>query len=261
MNLVNWTTLAIASMALFVAVTNFRRGNTAVIKLVSVDFSHQSNIEKNGGRFYSEFSVLIKNLGIPLTIAHVTLTAHAKGLGIKIPFSRFQFDEIIAEGGSLEKGMVAKFGLRSFDLPQDKRNFLSLLDDEAIFVKIVISSNGYVVKSFRLDKSGLKLRRKWNDFAARMNMYFVTTTNRWGKKYTSFHNIVPIWSDPLLDLRRFIDTVSKEPIAPKVVQKPIFGPYDPSQPSIFGSKQAPPEPPKSQPTTQQDATPPPQEPQ
>jgi hypothetical protein len=75
-------TSVIAVLALYVAWSNYRRNNFTVLGFLDCGCGHFLRAGENRDRLYCKFSVLVRNLGIPLHNVHVALTfVPANGAG------------------------------------------------------------------------------------------------------------------------------------------------------------------------------------
>ncbi len=215
MDPVKGSALVVAVVALVVAWNNFRRGNTAIVKLIQVSASGHHALGVNSERPYHSFSVELKNLGIPLKAVSVAITGFS-GMGSgHVPLRQFQFDEPAPHGGALEKGMIAKFAIRTPELEPAALAILSSLGEpDASGVNVAVYSNGYLVKRFRVDRPTLKLRRGWNRLAHRINGAFTTRKKVRGREILHPHEVVPAFQDPDFYLRFFVKAAKEEQANP-----------------------------------------------
>ena len=154
------------------------------------------------------FEVEIKNLGIPLKNVQVALRGFYQGT-ITLLLEQLLFDEVVPPGGSLEKGMMAKFALRQIDFDKTRLACLAAFNQpETSNIDICVASNGSVVKFFRLDRRWESIRQKWNDFASRLNQKLSTVKYQKGKPYIKTNDWVPVFSDRHFQLKLFIQYVT-----------------------------------------------------
>jgi hypothetical protein len=207
MDVVKVSALVVAIAALIVAWNNFRRGNTAVVKLVSVHFNEIHSVNVNQGQRYSQLLVEMKNIGIPLRRAQVGLIGFTKIGNVSIAFKQLQLDREVADPGDLERGMMAQFGLRSFEMNPGEKCMISSFNEDALRVRIGVYSNGYLVRSFRLQQRFQLIRRYWNKIALAANQRCTTVKERWGRKFVHTPTILPMFPDFNVDLQLFIRSV------------------------------------------------------
>lgn len=206
--------LFVALVALYVAWSNYRRGNSAIVRIVDVKESGSVEVGVNDNQFYSTFEVFIKVLGIPLRNPAVLLEGRIQFGHLSFPLAQFQNRKPVTSGGTLEKGMVAFYGVRSFDLDLGKRQMVTALaDPKAEQVAICIYSNGYLVKRFPLQRR-LPVSpavRRWNGWAAHVNLhYFSLKRIKWGRPVVQMRDVIPKITDWMFPLERFARVVSDE---------------------------------------------------
>ena len=186
--------------------------------------SGHSRLGVNNNQFYSTFEVLIKVLGIPLRKPLIVIKGRGSFGEMSCPLMQFEDDQPAASTGTLEKGMIAAYGLRSIDLnPGQRQMVAAIVEPETEQVAICVYSNGYFVKRFLLQRKPLVGRavRRWNNWAATFNFRYMSLTRiKWGKPVLFTRNIVPLFSDRMFPLEQFASALKEEsqrqpnPIAP-----------------------------------------------
>jgi hypothetical protein len=214
------TAIVISLLALWVSWSNYRRGNTAILKIVRLETSGCSAIDVNNRQPYSVFTVVIKNVGIPLKNPLVVLSGFTRAGTVHIPLRQMYDDKPIEAGGSLEKGMFGIFALRSFELhPGQRAMIAALADREVEDASIKIASNGFAVASFRLrDRAPIRaLKKRWNDWSFGINQrFFWKNRVRWGRTFLHTRNILPKLQDQLAELQMFAQGLAQERQPPPI---------------------------------------------
>ncbi len=197
----------VALMALFIAWNNYRRGNEAIIRLKKFSYCLNASINVNNMKDFAQLDVHIQNLGIPLKRPHICLHAFALGGTISIPLKKLEGDFPADDGGSLEKGMIAHYCLRSFELKPEELSMLSLLaDPETCSIAMGVYASGFLAKRFRLESSPIvaKFKHHWNVVGHRLSMKFSRTEKRWERHFIRIRTILPPLKEPDDVLRRFV---------------------------------------------------------
>jgi hypothetical protein len=211
-DVVKVSALLIAFAALIIAWNNYRRGNTAIIKIKEIRSSDgKRSWGLNSERPYGEFRVYFNNIGIPLHNAGVNIEGFSHG-HLSIPLQQFMFDEpIMQKVGTLEKGMTAHFGLRTFELEQTPRNMLLAFGEPtATNIRLVVHSNGFLVASFRVGGPQTFFRRKWNHLAWKINEWFTTRKMHDGQEYNHPHSVIPTVLDMQSELQVFLTALARQ---------------------------------------------------
>ena len=241
--------LIVSSAALYVAWNNYRRGNSAIVKLSAVTTQYRTELSVNRSQPYSTFEVLIKVLGIPLHNPLVVIHARTSFGRLNIPLSQLVDGKPApSTGGSLEKGMVACYGLRSFDMDHGQRQMLcQTADPDTVDVEIAVYSNGYFVKRFRLQWRPPLNRwvRKWNGLAYHINFHYLSRTRKkWGRPMLFHREYIPRFKDPMLSLEQFVSFLKHEAMGAQVPPTP-WGPPGTQSGTMFSTNppNAPPPPP------------------
>lgn len=198
--------LIIAVSALIIAWNNFRRGNTPVVKLIDIR-TIGMNSARTGGKIDHEFSIYVKNLGIPLHDAQVGLNAMSKFGTLSIPFEEFDVNGSLLPSGTFEKGMVGVFSLKESRLQPQQKEMLQALTNEAADISIGVFSRGFRVKRFPISLRTSKVRKRWNAIARKLNEQFTTTKNRWGKTFAHTREPFHILSDFEFQLEFFVKAI------------------------------------------------------
>jgi hypothetical protein len=175
-NIVTFSALIVAVCALIIAYTNFKRGNTAIIKLVDLSASGGQSIGVNNQQMYHKLEVKFKNLGIPLRNPSVSVNGFAGGW-FDVRLARYKGDERVKQENDsvLEKGMVASYALFSFEMDYTiKRMLSSLIEPDAYRLCISVFSDGFLVRRFSLKGRPwlTRLKHRWNSFSFWFNGQF-----------------------------------------------------------------------------------------
>jgi hypothetical protein len=194
-NIVTGSALVLALCALLVAYTNFRRGNTAIMKLVELTASSGESDRINNGERYFKLEVRFKNLGIPLRNPSVSVNGNAGGW-LNLQLARYRGDERVESDHdtALEKGMVATYALFSFTMDDtSKRMISSLIEPDARDLCISVYSDGFLVRRFFLkDLPWLKwLRGRWNRLSFLVNTEFERVIMYQGRSLHHTPTILP----------------------------------------------------------------------
>jgi len=209
--------LIIAISALIIAWNNFRRGNTPVVKLIDIQ-TIGTNSAKTGGKIDLEFSVFIKNLGIPLHTAQVGLNAMTKAGTMSIPFEQFDISGNVLPFGTLEKGMVGIFSLKESRLKPEQKQMVQILTHEATDISIGVFSSSFRVKRFRIPDKFPNFKKTWNAIARKLNDQFTTAKSRWGKTFTRTRKPFHTFPDFEFQLQVFVGGIGPRPPATPVAQ-------------------------------------------
>ena len=206
--------LLVALAALVIAWNNYRRGNTAIVKLVRIRECGNAVRGVNNDQMFHTFEVSVKNLGIPLKHPAVLLQGYTQLGSLSIPLNPLRGDTPVQPGGALEKGMLAMFAIRSFELSQGQRQMIAALaDPEAERVAIAVYSHGYLIKRFPLRslEAARMLKRGWNRIAFPINSkLFWRTRRKWGRPILHSREILPTLRDHLSTLQRFASQMRAE---------------------------------------------------
>jgi len=228
-------TLIISLVALHLTMSNYRRGNYAIVKLVEVTESGTSRrLGVNRNQMYAVLDVRIKVLGIPLRNPAIVLQGYTRIGRLSVPLKQFEDDKPVASDGTLEKGMIASYGLRSFDMNAGERQMFSeLVDPEAEYVAISIFSNGYFVKRFLLQRKPFlrKAIRRWNDWAAGANFRYMSKHHiKFGRPVIQTRDVIPQFADRMYPLERFANALKQERNNPPSTMFPSGPPGTPPHP-------------------------------
>jgi hypothetical protein len=152
--------------------------------------------------------IKVKNLGIPLRNPSLVLHGFTRLGWLSMPLQRLKEDQAVSNEGTLEKGMIVRYAIRSRETGVTERSMVSeLIDPQAVEVSICVYSESYRVKEFRFPSSGMQmwLKRKWNSMAWTVNGWFTCEIERWGKKYTHRPTYIPSFTDSFTRLKWFVD--------------------------------------------------------
>src|SRR5688572_1950043 len=228
-NIVTGCALVVAICALLVAYTNFRRGNTAIIKLVDLSASASQSGGINNEEFYHKLEVRFKNLGIPLRNPSVSMNGSAGGW-LNLPLARYKGDERIKseDDTALEKGMVATYALLSFRMDRTTRVMLrSLIEPDARNLCISVYSDGFLVRRFFLRKRPWFswLKHRWNALSFWVSSEFERVIIYKGRPLHHRPRILPVLTDYRWQFENFVQWTMAEPFPEskaKPQNKPLF---------------------------------------
>lgn len=165
----NLLSTCIALVALWIAVSEASRNNRVVLKIVKVGFS--GTRDRFGSR--KQFTLTLKNQGISLHSPKVILTyIDTVGAGrCDIPLKLRK--EQAGEHSEFSRGMIAEFVLSTADVePRDLDLFLSLKDPTKQQAELVVTTQGYVAKAFRVGGLWDRLALRWSQIAYLINRKF-----------------------------------------------------------------------------------------
>src|SRR5438552_11719246 len=114
----SWITapLIIALVALWLAYSNYRRNNFAIIRVRDCACSYTQSIHENRGQPFYHFRLVIQNLGIPLHNLRMSLSFSGKDGAGRLTFPLKASEESALREGEFAKGMITDFSLKSFQL-------------------------------------------------------------------------------------------------------------------------------------------------
>jgi hypothetical protein len=224
-----------------VTILEFRRNRSVQIKIVDVSTIGTTSIHENFGQHFLHFRILILNTGRPLhNVAMILHFRDYRGAGhMTVPLRRFSLQQELEfahmQEGEFGYGMVGYFGIKSYHLAPHDIQFLSNLKNAAEqHAQLIVFSQGYRAKSFKIGVGRDLLALRWNQFAWRINPKFDSTVRLKGK---TFHKsgalipVVPVISVSLMDFVKWAQQLPP-PMAPQPNQ-PFFGPPNPNMPNIF----------------------------
>ena len=167
---IDWVSLTIALLALWIAFADYRRNNYVIVKVMECSCSHPQSINENQQRPFHHFRVLVRNHGIPLYGLSAALKftdEHGAGT-FTLPLRRAgDKEELRNECG---RGMIAEFYWKSYQLDDSDLGFLLSLKDVAKqHARLCLYSGGYFARAFRIGGSVERLKALWNKLAFKVN--------------------------------------------------------------------------------------------
>ena len=165
--------LVLSFVAIYYTWKESRTTNTVIVKILEGKTTSSQNMTENRGQLFDEFKVTVRNLGISLYDPQMALVFRPKsGMGhVTIPLNRRSRTK--SELSEFGRGMIAEFGIKSFEIePHHKPMFLMLEDVRTQEPSLVLFSQGYAAKTFKVWRAYSRLLRKWNTFAYDFNRKF-----------------------------------------------------------------------------------------
>ena len=202
------SSLFTAWCSFFVALSNYRRSNYAIIKIITT--SSTGGCAVNRGNFH-EFRLVIQNFGIPLHNVGVSLSFSPDGFGTaRLPLK-------IIGGEMIRQGQFAKGAISEFKFAtdmMDKFDFSlikSLKELKPQRMHFILHEDSYAMWTYPLADQLWWLKRKWNIFACRVNwrMSREVVTPRGTKGMKSLLKI-PEFESPGQELLNFATTIRAE---------------------------------------------------
>jgi hypothetical protein len=174
-----------------IAIIEFRHNNLVILRIKHAAGDERQSVGENGARLFSEFQVLIVNVGIPLHQVAVAISFRPPGGSgrIFIPLNRYRPDssEPVDERGEFARGMVGDFRLKSYQMRPEERQLFSRLTRPAEHnATIVIFAQGYTSKEFRVGTGRDLIAQRWNKLGTRINPFFSTWIRAKGSRNPSF---------------------------------------------------------------------------
>ncbi len=156
-----------AVCSFYVSLSNYRRSNYSVIKIVASG-QQTSCAEKRG--WYSEYTIAIQNFGIPLHNIGMRLEfspGHGSGWA-SLPILTKERLEI--RNGQFAKGAITAFRFSTDDSDGNHEMVMkSLTNLKTQRAMIIVTADKYTMWSYRLQDRFWWLKRRWNRFAQKIN--------------------------------------------------------------------------------------------
>lgn len=152
--------MLVGLVALWFSIRESRRNGSAVVRRLEANAGSQQCVDKNNGRPFSTFTVMVKNIGIPLheVTAHVVFYLEGRESG------EIELLIVGEKRAEFARGMVAEFRYESFRFGEWGPKMLSkLMNPIGQRAKVVIKSHGLVAKEFYAYGLRERVIRKWND--------------------------------------------------------------------------------------------------
>lgn len=163
----------VSLFAVWSAYTETRKNNNTLVQILRCKSTARASLKENRGQIFTELSVLIRNQGISLHDPKMSLNFREKtGYGqLSLPLKRR--DERTGEHSEFARGMIAEFGLKSYELNPGDRQFLeNLVDLAKQDARFTLYSQGYLAKEFLVWRLRYRLAVKWNALAYHFNRMF-----------------------------------------------------------------------------------------
>jgi hypothetical protein len=181
----------IAMAALWIAFSEARRNNRVVLKIILAECTGRSSVDENNWEFFQDLRIVIKNLGVPLHNLSLRLSFNEPshhGL-ISVPLRRRLFSAT-REVDEFRRGMIAEYGFKTYEIRvQDRMLLRALKDPVKQEARLLVYSQGYLAKTFRIGGYSDRLKRKWGAFAHQLNYRFSEEVTR------TKGRIMKTWSD------------------------------------------------------------------
>lgn len=163
--------LVTAWCSFFVALSNYRRSNYPVIRVVQTEAPFTRSIDRGD---YHQFRIVIQNLGIPLQNLSMTLQYSPEdGFGWG-SFPLKSADAKPIREGQFPKGAITEFAFATDRLDDNYDGFLrDLTDLKAQRALLVLHADRYQVWSLRLHDRTWRAKRRWNRLAGWLNWYLM----------------------------------------------------------------------------------------
>lgn len=193
--------LLVSLIALIIAWDNARKSHRILIRIKKVGSGGSGNVRENGGRHFAFFFAYIQNAGLSLHDVHVSLVFQMNDAfgTCSIPLWRYDIrtEKRLDGGGQFEKGMVGKFGWKSYELDVSGRAMLADLRHLGRQqVELVVYAQGFQVKRFRVGGMVDRVSGLWNQMARVVNSYFEhQVRNSKGKVALKMPKVIPILPD------------------------------------------------------------------
>ncbi len=202
--------LVTAGCSLFVALSNYRRSNYSIVRVIATNSSGGAAV---GRGTYNEFRIVVQNLGIPLHNIGMSLQyspEHGFGWG--------NFPMKTKDGKSIREGQFAKGAITEFTFATDQFDdnfdgFIRILTNlKSQRARLTLHADRYEMWSLTLHDRLWWLKRKWNRFAHWLTMKTEqeVTTPR-GTKGIKYRLHIPKFESPGRDLLRFSAVVRNSP--------------------------------------------------
>ena len=219
LNWYEWTILVVtavgASAALVAALTarrESRMNSSVVLKVVKCAGVVKQSIHEHNAQRFAEFSVLIRNLGLPLHGATAEVVFHEVGrLGLlQIALSNRSKS---GPDGIFAKGMLAEFSLKSYELGDQGVQMLApIANARKNRASLRIYSQGYEAAEFPLTRLLDPLRIRWNGTALKFNGLFDRQVgiNEQGVPIVKTYRLLPSFPVPAKHLDLFLSEIKSQ---------------------------------------------------
>lgn len=171
----SWLTpsLVVALLSLWIAYTNYRSSNYALMKIHHISCSFPTSLHENNSEMFAHLQIAIRNTGIPLHNIQLALEYRgSSGHGsIFLPFHTSSGTTL--KEGQFAKGMIADFYFKTYQLDRAERRMLA--DIINVFeqdVRICLYADGFRVWELKLRKTSDLFKSMWNRLAYRFNSLF-----------------------------------------------------------------------------------------
>lgn len=218
---------ALALLVAFLTIIEFRRNHSVILHIIDVSTIATQAIDENNAQLFYSFRILIRNLGIPLHSVAVTLQFRppdgSGSMQLRLPpIARSHR----VESGEFAKGMIGEFGFKTYQMDRITFQLLRALknpvEQEA---KIVVYSQGYRAKAFKVGVGVDLLKRRWSELGGRINPMFDSFVTPKGsrKRLLKTGNVIPTWPSIWKKLTEFLGYIESMPLPPEGRRGTIFG--------------------------------------
>jgi hypothetical protein len=165
--------LPFSLVALYIAIYTFRSNTKPIIHVRNCKSSARTSAYENNWELFSELELVIENRGVKLVQPFVKINfAEADGHG-SISFPLEEFIKIHGKHESLERGMIAVYGLKTYKLTSSEKQSLNLLKNPGEqTASFCIYSQSYLAYEIRIGGPLDRLKSKWNAAAIPLNWRF-----------------------------------------------------------------------------------------
>jgi hypothetical protein len=199
--------MIVATCSLILAYFNIRRTNYPIVRLKSAISSYHSS--RTRGTF-SEFKVLIQNLGVPLNDVSMTLDFVVDGQ------ARASFPLKSSKGEDLRKGQLLKSAIAEYVIATDKFHdkdeliLANLRDLKESDPQLSLFSDDYMVWSYPLNDRFAWAKNRWNRFAVWIKFKTMRTKTTSTGVTVYYHSVnLPEFSMPGQQLIGFVNWIRK----------------------------------------------------
>lgn len=209
--IVDLCALFVSVLAFTYAAIEIRRNNSVVLKIRECRCTY-SHCAENGGQPFSEFQIVIQNCGISLHHPQVAFSFR-DGDGFGNSTFPLEHRPMFGDGSTeFAKGMIAEFSVKSYELDENRRQFLMMLSDcRRQDAAICVYSQGYFAKEFGAGGFTDRMKHAWNEFAYKINSWFERTIELpGGRKGLKTFIFLPRFTVIGFPVSRFIENIRRE---------------------------------------------------
>jgi len=162
--------LFVAVLALWFAIRESRRNSSVVLRVRDCSFSYPQRLDENNAQHFGEFRVLIRNEGVALYAPQLRLSfLEITGYGIASMTVKRRGGSGDGEG-SFQRGMIAEFSIKSYELDENDIRFLCRLENPAKQkAALCVYSQGYLARAIAVVTWAERIKSLWNKLAVKFN--------------------------------------------------------------------------------------------